>query len=226
MTKTSSTSSVEKHFNKIAIDYDYYKKKNSFYYDNLKYFLKQEIPNKALVLEIGCGTGDLLASLNPKVGYGMDISGEMIKIAKAKHKSKNNLIFSTKFSKAKFDYIFMSDVIEHLEKPQNIFIAASNLMNKKSKFIITMANPVWEPMLMLAEKFGLKMPEGPHNRIGYKDMIILGKNAGMIIVKHNYRLLIPVNIPLISEFVNRYLEKYFKRFCFIEYFVLEKKLLR
>jgi len=68
--------SSESHFDKIAKDYDFYKKKNWYYYKNLKRVLLGNIPNteNKSVLEIGCGTGDMISSLNPKYGLGTDIS--------------------------------------------------------------------------------------------------------------------------------------------------------
>jgi len=70
-------------------------------------------------LEIGCGTGDILANVEPNKGYGLDISREMVKIATSKYKPINICIF-TKWPTKSFDYIFMSDVIEHLEKPEMV----------------------------------------------------------------------------------------------------------
>ena len=220
MTKTK----VEKHFDKVAESYDFYKKKNSFYYDNLKKLLRSLIPPKSDVFEFGCGTGELLASLNPKNGYGFDISKEMIKLAKFKHKSNKNLHFSDSFSEIvnHQSYVFMSDVIEHLENPAETFKQISKLMNKNTKYIITMANPIWEPFLMLAEKLNLKMPEGPHKRIKYRDLRSEIEKRGLRIIKHDYTLLIPVKIPLITKFANKYFERPFRKLCFIEYFVITK----
>lgn len=226
---------VEKHFDKVAGDYDYYKSKNSFYYDNLKKLLKSLIPANKNVLEIGCGTGDLLNHLRPKRGYGYDISSEMISIAKVKYRKARNLTFSTVFpltinrqsfdfiftsKDGKCEYIFMSDVIEHLEKPEETFKKVSKVMEKNTKLVITMANPFWEPVLMLAEKLKLKMPEGPHNRISNYQLSIFIKKSGMKITKHDYKLLVPVKIPVITNFANKYLEKYFRKLAFIEYFVV------
>jgi ubiquinone/menaquinone biosynthesis C-methylase UbiE len=219
---------VEKHFDKVAKDYDFYKSKNSFYYQNLKKLLKSLIPANKNVLEVGCGTGDLLASLKPREGYGVDISSEMVKIASSRHKKKN-LIFSVKWPNkdyiftskdGKYEYIFMSDVIEHLEKPEKTFKEISKLMNNKSKLVITMANPFWEPVLMLAEKMKLKMLEGPHKRITNYELKNIIEKTGMKITKHDYKLLIPVRISFITKFANKYLEKYFRRLAFIEYFVV------
>ena len=225
----------EEHFDKIASRYDPGKKKYSYYYENLKKLLASLIPPDKNVYEIGCGTGDLLATLKPKIGYGVDVSSEMIKIAKLKYGSSKNLHFftdypSTIIHQPSFDFIFMSDVIEHLDNPKEIFRKVRNIMDGKTvftvgqqtMFICTMANPIWEPLLMIWEKLGLKMREGPHKRIAFEDLRTLIKESGMEIVKHNYKLLIPVKIPLITNFANRYLEKYFKRLAFIEYFVAVK----
>lgn len=220
MTRTT----VEKHFDKVAKDYDYYKEKNFFYYQNLKKLLGKLIPKNKNVFEFGCGTGDLLASLNPKIGYGMDISSEMIDIAKNKYTSQRNLHFSTNLPAPKsFDCIFMSDVIEHLEKPKETFMQISKLMGKNTVFICTMANPLWEPFLMVAEKLGLKMPEGPHNRLNINDLKLIINATGMKITKHDYELLMPIKIPFVANFMNTYIEKYLKRLAFIEYFVAELK---
>lgn len=227
-----NNTSVEKHFNKVAGDYDYYKKKNSFYYDNLKRLLGSLIPPNKNVFEFGCGTGDLLVSLNPKVGYGFDISDKMIKIAKSKYDSQKNLHF---FHQSPFtihqppstnhhplDFVFLSDVIEHLDDPRKELTGLSKLMNKNTKLIVTMANPIWEPVLMIAERLKLKMPEGPHKRLAFNDLRLILNDLGMKIVKHDYKLLIPVQIPLVTNFANKYLEKQFRKLCFIEYLVIKK----
>ena len=109
---------VKKHFDIIAKTYDsHYKVKHKFYYKNLKKLLAYMIPKNKIVFEVGCGTGDLLNYVVPKKGFGMDISGEMIKKAKLKYKNHANLTFSTNYPKGKYSYIFMSDVIEHLKNP-------------------------------------------------------------------------------------------------------------
>ncbi len=221
MTKTP----VESHFDNVSGHYDEGKEKYDYYYSNLKKLLGDLIPPNNNVLEIGCGTGDLLVSLNPKKGMGYDVSAEMIKIAKYKYNNKKNLNFthnSLFINHNSYDFIFLSDVIEHLENPKKEFQNIAKIMNSRTKLVITMANPIWEPLLMMWEKMGLKMREGPHYRIKNYELRIMIEKLGMMIVKHDYKLLIPVKIPFITNIANIYLEKYFKRLCFIEYFVLEK----
>lgn len=215
-------SAVKKHFDEVAPMYDFYTKKRELHYLSLKRLLKSLIPDGKRVLEIGCGTGDLIAFVKPKFGYGVDISAEMIKRARIKYSSDKNLKFSTKWPRDKFDYIFMSDVVEHLENPGGTFLKVSGLMGPKSLFINTMMNRVWIPVEAVYNFFGWKMPEGPHRRRGYKDIEMLVSKSGMKIVKHDYKLLMPIRIPFVTTFVNRYFEKYLKRLAFIEYFVTVK----
>lgn len=210
---------VEKHFDGVAKTYDLGKSKYSLYYSTLKELLKSLIPTESSVFEFGCGTGELLASTNPKKGYGMDISSVMIKIAKLKYKDNSNLDFSTEWPDGKYEYIFMTDVIEHLEKPTKEFKQIVKLMAKETVFINTMANPIWEPLLLLWEKMGLKMQEGPHKRISYEEIEMLCEKVGMKIIKHDYKLLIPVSIPILTNLINKHLERPFKKLAFIEYLV-------
>lgn len=219
-------SEVRKHFDEIAQKYDSYKIKNKFYYDNLKRLLSQFIPTRKNILEVGCGTGELLYFLKPKVGYGIDISSQMIKIAKTKYKNSKNLHFSTKkvsnFKNKIVEYILLSDVTEHLEEPGKMISDISKIMTGETKLIITMANPAWEPLLLIWEKLSLKMPEGKHKRLSYVDIKNLIEKSGLKIDSHDYYLLIPIKLPLITYLANRYLEKLFKKYAFIEYLVAKK----
>jgi len=48
---------VKDHFDEIASNYDYWKKRNWYYYQNLKKIIREFVPVDKTVLEIGCGTG-------------------------------------------------------------------------------------------------------------------------------------------------------------------------
>ena len=44
--------------------------------------MKEIIPEKSNILELGCGNGHLLASLKPNYGLGIDFSNKLVKEAK------------------------------------------------------------------------------------------------------------------------------------------------
>ena len=76
---------VGDHFDRVAPDYDRWKAKAHHYYAALKTSLREIVPPGSSVLEVGCATGDILASLAPKEGLGLDISPAMIEQATRKH---------------------------------------------------------------------------------------------------------------------------------------------
>ncbi|TSC91509.1 MAG: type 12 methyltransferase [Parcubacteria group bacterium Licking1014_17] len=218
------------HFDAIAADYDFWKKKNWYYYENLKKIFIVIIPEGSKVLEIGCGTGDILASLKPQQGLGIDISYKMVELANLKYKSNKNLSFEardiTKTNELlNYPYILMVDVLEHIENLQDFFRHLNKITLSASKIIISVANPLWEPILSIAEKLKLKMPEGPHKRWRLSDLENWFKNSGFSIVDTNYRLLIPKKIPA-ADFINArfYKLSLLNRLGMIKYWILKKNI--
>ena len=66
------------HWDKVALRWDTNKRLGKSYLDHLKKVYRHLIPQESNVIEIGCGKGDLLASLSPKIGIGVDFSEEAV----------------------------------------------------------------------------------------------------------------------------------------------------
>ena len=195
---------VKDHFDHIASDYDYWKKRNWYYYENIKKIITEFVPMDKEVLEVGCGTGDLLAFVQPNYGVGMDLSPKMIELAKSKYNRSSNLKFCIpgEVPKRQFEYIMMIDVIEHIEDRTAVFTDIQQFCDSNTKIIVLMANPLWEPLLLLLEKLNLKMPEGPHYRISYSDLKKELEQLNFIVSEHGYRQLVPSHIRGLSDFIN------------------------
>jgi len=216
----------ESHFDAIAAEYDYWKQKNWYYYQNLIALYRAHIPEGSNILEIGCGTGDVLAKLKPSHGHGIDISGEMIAIAQRKHSANAALTFEKAdiakgYEPFPEDYIFLADVLEHVGDMPSFLKHLARRTSPDAMVVISVANPLWEPVLMLAEKFGMKMPEGPHTRYGIGDTEGFMREAGFNIEKKGFGLLVPKPVPgagwLNAQFAS---VPVLKRLGFIVYWVL------
>src|SRR6267378_6648672 len=55
------------------------------YYRRLAEVYRYLLPPHSRVLELGCGTGDLLAALEPSLGVGVDFAPELLKQAVQSH---------------------------------------------------------------------------------------------------------------------------------------------
>jgi ubiquinone/menaquinone biosynthesis C-methylase UbiE len=64
---------------------DRWRQKNRYYYEEVERIVRFHVPPGSSVLEIGCGTGDLLAALATSKGVGIDISPRAVGIARSKH---------------------------------------------------------------------------------------------------------------------------------------------
>lgn len=219
--------SIKRHFDGISGKYDYYKKKNYYYYDNIKHSLKSIIKPESTILEVGTGTGEIINFLNPAKGIGIDISDQMIRISREKYINKRNLKFLVKNLEnspmgGKFKYVLLIDVIEHLKNPLHLLRNIKRNMDDDSFLIISMINPLWEPILMILEKLNMKMPEGPHKRMTIRHFKGMLNKEGFKLIKSLDRILIPSKIPIISDFVNNNFFKIplIKRLSLVKIFII------
>lgn len=195
---------VAEHFNEIAQNYDYWKNKNVYYYKSIKAFVNNIVPDGATVLEVGCGTGEVLASTYPKHGVGIDISSEMTKLATDKFSNLtfiNSPIEDLELDQ-KFDYIIMVDVIDHVYDVMDVFKSLYKFCKPTTQIILTTINPWWDPIFMMAEKIGAKMPEGPHNFIEKRNLTKMVELVDFSVSYSGYMLLFPKYIPILSYFAN------------------------
>ena len=160
-----NTEAIRQHFDHIAPQRDHWKRKNWYYYHDMENYCSFVVPKGAKVLEIGCGTGDLLAAVKPSRGLGIDISPEMIKHARQKYP---NLDFQVDDAEdlqiqEKFDYVILSDVIGYLEDIQRAFEQLKKVTTPQTRVLITYYNFLWEPILRLGDILGMKMKQPLQN---------------------------------------------------------------
>lgn len=214
------------HFDEIAPKRGDWRRKNAYYYSELERLAGFLIPEGKRVLEVGCGTGELLHSVNPEVGVGIDFSSEMIRIAREKFPS---LEFKRDDAEAlsesnKYDYVIMSDLIGELTDVWQSFRELRKVTDRDSRVVITYYNYLWEPLIRLAERLKLKMPQDYQNWLSIDDIENILYINGYEVVKKGYRVLIPVNIPFLSNLINRYLAivPFLKKLCMVQYIVAKE----
>lgn len=199
------TDEVRRHFDALAGDYDRWKEKSSYYYRLLAELHRELVPPGASVLEVGCGTGTILASLRPARGLGVDLSPRMIAIAAARHPG---LEFVAADAAAlppgePFDYVIVPDVVEHLADPAAVFRAVRSRCHAGTRVIVACVNPRWAPVLHLAERLGLKMPEGEHRWLSAEQVGAIAHAAGFRVQSVVGRILLPKRVPGLSGPLNR-----------------------
>jgi SAM-dependent methyltransferase len=190
-----------------APESDRWRRKNRYYYEEVERIVRFHVPRGASVLEIGCGTGDLLASLAPSRGVGIDISPKALEIARSKHAGLTFLAGDAEDIPLlkPFDYVLLSDLIGYLDDVQRAFEQLNRVCSPRTRVILTYFNYLWEPVLRAGERLGIKRPQPDQNWLSLADLQNLLSLAGFQTVSMGYKVLLPIRVPLLSSLCNRVL---------------------
>jgi 2-polyprenyl-3-methyl-5-hydroxy-6-metoxy-1,4-benzoquinol methylase len=192
-----TTGPVESHFDDVAPDYDRWKAKAHHYYAALKASLGEIVPPGSHVLEVGCATGDILASLRPSDGMGLDISPAMVELAARKHPTLRFQVHDLMAGPIgeRFDYVVAADVAEHVPDLDTMMASLSEMLTERGVAVVVTANPLWSPVLHTAERLNLKMPEGDHEWRSRQDLAASARRAGLRERSFDRSLLVPKDVP-------------------------------
>jgi len=187
----------------------------------LQRFYRFLVPPGIRVLELGCSSGELLASVEPSRGVGVDFSPAIIDRARRTHPGLEfHVADVTKFSGAEtFDYILMSDLANDLPDVQEMLSVARKLASPQTRLALNFFNNLWRPILDLAEKIGAKAPTPQQNWLSTSDMKNLLHLAGWEVIKMDARILWPVRTPLLEPLLNRWLAPLLRPFCLTVFLV-------
>jgi ubiquinone/menaquinone biosynthesis C-methylase UbiE len=159
-------------FEEWSIDYDERRNK-SFLEKSKKNMLSlveqfKKDNNHSYYLEIGLGTGEIFEMTSPRFqfSYGTDVSEGMVRQSFLKGRRMKNLFVADAcylpLRKNSFDFIICQDVLEHVPDHPKLVFEISRILKSGGVAVITTPNPLWAPILYLAEKLKLKVEEGQH----------------------------------------------------------------
>jgi len=183
----------------------------AYYRKYLAEVYKGLIPPGCRVLEIGCGKGDLLDSLKPGFGMGIDISFEAISRAKSKYPHLGFLVCDVEDLGigSTFDYIILSDLVNDLWDVQKVFEQIAKVSDSRTRIIINLYSRLWEPALLAAQRLRLCKPNIAQNWLTVEDITNLLYLVDFEVIRCWQEMLVPFDIPIVSRFANRYLVKVF-----------------
>ena len=211
-------------FDSFASRRDQWRDQNIAYYRQLDREYRFLIPPGSSVLELGCGTGDLLAAVEPSQGLGIDISPNMIQLAREKHPHLQFQCASAETYDAKgktFDYIVLSELLAYSYDILGLFKALRPLAHPRTRIIINYYSRLWHPLYKVLEFFGRKAVLPIHNWVTTEDVVNFLALAGYEVINHAPRVLLPLDVPLATDVVNRFASQLpiLRWFCFTNFLV-------
>lgn len=181
------------------------------------------IPEDSTVLEVGCGTGELLKHLQAKRKVGIDFARSQVAAAKAnvegdqvriEHGAGESFV-----SDAPFDYVVLSDTLNYVEDVQALFAQLRKVCTVESRMLINVPNTLWRPMFTMARWLGLRDEQPRNSWLSTQDTINLLSLADWEVVKTQPRGLIPFAGGPLERLFNRWLAPLLPWFCVTQFIV-------
>jgi SAM-dependent methyltransferase len=196
-----------RHWDSVSGKKENQKRPGAFYHKLLQHYYRFLIPPGLRILEVGCGHGNLLASLNPCLGVGIDFSGEMLRRAAKKYK---RLIFVRADAheipiKAKFDVIILSDLVNDLWDVEHVLDQLQAFTHQRTRLVLNFYNNLWRFPLGITKRLGLGGDLLEQNWFSPHDASNLLELSGYEIIHQRPIILFPLKVIFISALANRYL---------------------
>ena len=198
---------VRCHYNQAASAQSSWRSRAWFYHRHIEHSYQSMILPGSSVLEIGSGGGSLLASVKPGRGVGVDLSESMIDFARQQHPHLEFICgdFEEVDFNETFDYIIINGTLDEVDDIQMFLGKLQRVCSPTTRIIADNHNPIWAPILKLAETMGVKMPQPPQNWLPAYDLKNLFFVSGLDVIRTRYSLLLPFYVPLVSWLANRIL---------------------
>lgn len=162
-----------------------------------------ELPERANVLDLGCGTGRLLERLATQFpdlrGTGLDLSPNMLRLARLSNCHHPRLIYlegkaeSLPFAEGQFDAVFNTISFLHYLEPKQVLSEAARVLSPGGRFYLVDMTTTTEvfPQLLQISPLGIRL-YSPNQRE------LLGSAAGLLCLSHQY-LLGPVLLTIFAK---------------------------
>ncbi|HBR93190.1 MAG TPA: glycosyl transferase [Opitutae bacterium] len=208
----------KEHFDWVAENGGAYRRRQVGFRAQLQAYYKFHIEPGQRVLEFGCGDGELLESLRPSRGLGIDLSSKMIEAAKSRtHATQVEFIvgdLETTELEEQFDVIILDYLIGYLSDVHACIANLRRLCHARTRIHIVSLNHVWLPLMKLARGLRLTSPQPQSNWLSSTDIQNILELNGLEVVGGATEHMVPFRIPLLAPFFNSFVVRlpFFRHF--------------
>jgi ubiquinone/menaquinone biosynthesis C-methylase UbiE len=164
--------------------------------------VQQFLQDRSRVLELGSGSTDLLGRLGTRFAVACDLSWEMLR---AKRTATHCVVAAGErlpFPDEWFDGLFLINVLEHVADLGAVLAESARVLQGDGLWLAITPNGDWEFWLDLAERWSLKIPEGPHTFVTPRRLRQSVEQCFDVVV-HRTFLVLPAGPPILAGLLDR-----------------------
>jgi SAM-dependent methyltransferase len=186
---------------------EYWRRKNAYYYGWLDRTFAHNVRPGSRVLHVGCEAGDLLAAVNPAYGVGIDTDERAIESARRRFPQYRFEVQDphTISLDETFDYILICNSIGVWSDIQRVLERLRPLTHNDTRIIIVYYSHLWEGLLRMGSRLGLRRPNACQNWLPPEDIVNFLYLSGYDTIRRESMMTMPKYIPLLSSFCNHVL---------------------
>ncbi len=177
------------------------------------------------VLEVGCGTGELLSRLHTRHRRGLDLSAGCIAAARLAHPEiewQVGAAESVTVQGGPFDVIVLSDVLNQMADVETALRRLHECSHSGTRLLINIHNTLWRPLLEAGSRLGLRRRQPPVSWLSRADVVNLCTLADWEVFKSFGHILLPLPLGPLSRFVNRWLAPWATWLCLAIFLVARR----
>jgi ubiquinone/menaquinone biosynthesis C-methylase UbiE len=202
LTQTKSRQAeVLAHYQGIAADYNL--RANRTCEQTYRRLVGRLMKGRRRLLELGGGSSDLLDSLESPTAVACDLSRDMLMRRPREGRSHRVVCVGERlpFGDVRFDGVFSINVLEHVVDINTVLAESARVLADGGSWLAVTPNGDWERLLDLAERWSLKIPEGPHRFLTTRE---LRERVGRYfdVVEHRTMIVLPVGPAGLSTLID------------------------
>ncbi|TRX71046.1 glycosyltransferase [Carboxylicivirga sp. M1479] len=197
------------YFESRASNWIKYRKRRAYYWDSITRYCNYYIQEENSVLEIGCGSGELLSAIKGKNKLGIDFCEPILNQAKQQYPDIRFELMAAEDIQLteKFDVVILSNLIGVTDDIEHVFNELKKVCHEQTRIIVTYYNRLWEPIIRMAEFLRIKKRTPEQNWLSNGDIANLLYLSDFDAYKTNRSMLMPYRIPLLSGLMNRFVAR-------------------
>ena len=199
---------VREHYDRVSGERARYIETNAYYYEQIYRLLRTIIPPGKRVLQVGCLTPDILNAVAPKVGVGIDSSEKLVQTAARRFPHLQFRLHEDYRLDAEeaFDFVVIMDINDQVD-PMAALRALRSVMNEQTRVIVHHYNHLWEWVIRLTERLGVKFPLPQQNWLSAGDISNILALCDCEPLQTHRVVLAPKYVPLLSPLLNAFFSR-------------------
>ena len=203
------TEAWQEYFRKAAFENPTHPQARDYLERDLRETLRRIIPPDASVLDVGCGTGEILAALPNHERVGVAALPEVAAEARRRHPDltiEDGGIESLQAGRT-FDAVICNRLSHSVADIRELLVSLRERVSERGRLYLVAYNYLWELPTRLAEVAGFKLPSPTSNWLSHSDFQNLFEITGLESVRFEDRMILPADVPGLSPLLNRYVGK-------------------